>query len=122
MLIFENISLALSSIRVNKMRSFLTMLGMIIGISSVISIVSLGDTMRNVIATEFENIGTTLAYSYIMSESDYYTSNETYSYEDIENMRYYRFSIDLFRRWWLHEHFVFELELSTFKKRVNYEN
>jgi len=87
MLIFENISLALSSIRVNKMRSFLTMLGMIIGISSVISIVSLGDTMRSVIADEFENIGTTLAYSYIISESDYYTSNETYTYEDIENIK-----------------------------------
>ena len=42
MLIFENIRLALSSIRANKMRSFLTMLGMIIGISSVIAIVSLG--------------------------------------------------------------------------------
>ena len=87
MLIFENISLAFSSIRVNKMRSFLTMLGMIIGISSVISIVSLGDTMRSVIAAEFENVGTTLAYSYIMSESDYYTSNETYTYEDIENIK-----------------------------------
>lgn len=46
---------------------------------------------------------------------------KTLTYEDIENMRYYRFSIDLFRRWWLHEHFVFELELSTFKKRVKYE-
>ena len=46
---------------------------------------------------------------------------KTLTYEDIENMRYYRFSIDLFRRWWLHEHFVFELELSTFKKNVKYE-
>lgn len=46
---------------------------------------------------------------------------KTLTYEDIENMRYYRFSIDLFRRWWLHEHFVFELELSTFKKSVKYE-
>ena len=47
MLIFENIRLALSSIRANKMRSFLTWLGMIIGISSVSAIVSLGDTMRS---------------------------------------------------------------------------
>lgn len=41
-MIFENIKLALFSIKVNKMRSFLTMLGMIIGIGSVIAIVSLG--------------------------------------------------------------------------------
>lgn len=45
---------------------------------------------------------------------------KTLVYEDINNMRYYRFSIDLFRRWWLHEHFVFDLELSTFKK-IKYE-
>ena len=47
MLLLENIKLALSAIWVNKMRSFLTMLGMIIGISSVIAIVSLGDTMKS---------------------------------------------------------------------------
>ena len=46
MLLFENIKLALSAIRSNKMRSFLTMLGIIIGIGSVIAIVSIGDTMR----------------------------------------------------------------------------
>ena len=49
-MIFENIKLALFSIKVNKMRSFLTMLGMIIGIGSVIAIVSLGDTMRSMFA------------------------------------------------------------------------
>lgn len=87
MLIFENIKLALSAIRINKMRSFLTMLGMIIGISSVISIVSLGDTMRSVIADEYKNFGTSLAYSYITSSTDYYTDNEMYSYEDIDKIK-----------------------------------
>ncbi len=43
---------------------------------------------------------------------------KTLTYEDIDNKRFYRFSIDLFRRWWLHEHFEFELQLSSFKKRV----
>ncbi len=41
---------------------------------------------------------------------------KTLTFEDIDNMRYYRFSLDLFRRWWLHKHFVFELQLSFFKK------
>ena len=50
MLLWENIKLALSAIRSNKMRSILTMLGIIIGIGSVIAIVSIGDTMRSVIA------------------------------------------------------------------------
>lgn len=43
---------------------------------------------------------------------------KTLTYTDIDNMRLYRFSIDLFRRWWLHEHFVFELQLSYFKRKV----
>ncbi|MBR4388910.1 MAG: hypothetical protein IKT00_07015 [Prevotella sp.] len=42
---------------------------------------------------------------------------KTLTYADIDNMRFYRFSIDLFRRWWLHEHFEFELQLSSFKKK-----
>ena len=44
----ENMVMAFHAIMANKMRSFLTMLGIIIGIGSVISIVSIGDTMRGV--------------------------------------------------------------------------
>lgn len=40
---FESMQSAMDSIKSNKLRSFLTMLGIIIGISSVIAIVSLGD-------------------------------------------------------------------------------
>jgi len=83
MLLFENIKLALSAIRANKMRSFLTMLGMIIGISSVISIVSIGDTMKSMIAKEFENIGTGRAQSYIQADGDVYDSSTIYTKEDI---------------------------------------
>ncbi len=81
-MIFENLKLALFSIRANKMRSFLTMLGMIIGISSVIAIVSLGDTMRSVVAGEYENFGSGLAYAYIMPPDDTYTENEMFTKED----------------------------------------
>jgi len=81
-MIFENVKLAFSSIRANKMRSFLTMLGMIIGISSVITIVSLGDTMRGMVSSEFENVGMGAAYLYINSGNDYYTDAEMFSLED----------------------------------------
>ncbi len=50
----ENLKMALDSIKSNKMRSFLTMLGIIIGISSVITIVSLGKGGQNTITGEFE--------------------------------------------------------------------
>ena len=46
LMIVENMEMAFLAIRANKMRSVLTMLGIIIGIGSVISIVSIGDTMR----------------------------------------------------------------------------
>lgn len=53
----ENFKMAFDSIKSNKMRSFLTMLGIIIGISSVITIVSLGAGGQHTITGEFEKIG-----------------------------------------------------------------
>lgn len=55
--IIESFKIALDSIISNKLRSFLTMLGIIIGISSVITIVSLGQGGQNTITSEFEKIG-----------------------------------------------------------------
>ena len=86
MLIFENIKLALSSIRANKMRSFLTMLGMIIGISAVIAIVSMGDTMRGVFANEYKYVGTNLASVYLASD-DAYGDSYLFSADDIKQIK-----------------------------------
>ncbi len=49
-LVNDNVRMALSSIRSNKMRSLLTMLGIIIGVSSVIMTVSLGEGLRRQVA------------------------------------------------------------------------
>ena len=49
-MLIENMKMAFSAIRSNKMRSALTMLGIIIGIGSVIAIVSIGDTMRETVS------------------------------------------------------------------------
>lgn len=54
---FESFKSAIYSVRTNKMRSFLTMLGIIIGISSVITIVSIGQGGKKAITGQFENIG-----------------------------------------------------------------
>lgn len=43
MQLFENIGMALTSVRSNKMRSLLTMLGIIIGIAAVIAIETVGN-------------------------------------------------------------------------------
>ena len=61
-MLIENMQMAFFAIRINKMRSILTMLGIIIGIGSVISIVSIGDTMRAMFADLYKNVGLTQAY------------------------------------------------------------
>jgi putative ABC transport system permease protein len=56
--ILENILVALSSIRANKMRSFLTMLGIVIGISAVVSISAIANGGKKQIEKSFEQFGT----------------------------------------------------------------
>lgn len=55
--LLESFKIAIDSIKANKLRSFLTMLGIIIGISSVITIVSLGQGGQRAITGEFEKLG-----------------------------------------------------------------
>ncbi len=58
----ESLKIALGAIWVNKMRSLLTTLGIIIGISSVIAVVALGDGLKTSVAKEFESIGVNRIY------------------------------------------------------------
>ncbi|MCR5806136.1 MAG: ABC transporter permease [Oscillospiraceae bacterium] len=57
--IWENIILAIAGIRANRMRSLLTMLGIIIGISAVITISTLGSIMTASVKGTFNEIGGT---------------------------------------------------------------
>ncbi len=55
--IWEYIKIALMNIKSNKGRSILTMLGIIIGISSVIMVISIGNGVRGQVNSELEGIG-----------------------------------------------------------------
>ena len=55
--IWEYIKIALMNIKSNKGRSILTMLGIIIGISSVIMVISVGNGVRGQVNSELEGIG-----------------------------------------------------------------
>lgn len=57
MLVLENIWLALTSLIANKMRALLTMLGIIIGIGSVIAIMTVGDSITNSVTTSMQSMG-----------------------------------------------------------------
>ena len=58
--LYEYIKMAVQNIRANKGRSFLTMLGIIIGIASVIAIVSIGEGTKNQMNSEIDGIGSGL--------------------------------------------------------------
>lgn len=58
MRITEAFSLALKNIRTSKMRTFLTMLGIIIGVMAVIVIVGLGNGLSNYVTDSFSSLGT----------------------------------------------------------------
>lgn len=57
MLLYENIRLALFSLKANKMRALLTMLGIIIGIASVIAIMTVGNSMTSTVTDEMSAMG-----------------------------------------------------------------
>jgi putative ABC transport system permease protein len=57
MAIFENILLALESLKMNKLRSILTMLGIIIGIGSVIAISTVGSSLTGYVSDSMTSLG-----------------------------------------------------------------
>jgi putative ABC transport system permease protein len=60
MLFGETIRVALASLRANKLRSLLTMLGIVIGVAAVIAVVALGNGAQKQINDRISALGTTL--------------------------------------------------------------
>ena len=57
MQMMENVSLALAGLKSNLMRSLLTMLGIIIGIASVIAIMTVGNSIKVMVNTMMQDLG-----------------------------------------------------------------
>ncbi|HEU4996258.1 MAG TPA: ABC transporter permease [Gemmatimonadaceae bacterium] len=60
MLFGEVISVALGALRANKLRSLLTMLGIVIGVAAVIAVVALGTGAQTAVRERISALGTTL--------------------------------------------------------------
>lgn len=58
----ETLKVAIKALLSNKARSFLTMLGVIIGVFSVVTLVSLGKGIQNYITDEFDALGSNLLF------------------------------------------------------------
>ena len=83
--LFEYIKMAVQNIRANKGRSFLTMLGIIIGIASVIAIVSIGEGTKNQMNSEIDDIGGGQIAISVSDEAQ--TDEEWITADDVEAIR-----------------------------------
>ena len=57
MRLVEGISVGFTAIRINKMRSLLTMFGIIIGVASVLAMIAIGDGAKQVVLQDAEKLG-----------------------------------------------------------------
>lgn len=76
MLILENILLAFNSLLSNKMRALLTMLGIIIGIGSVIAIITVGNSLTLSISENMQSMGANDIYVMVEERQKEESSSE----------------------------------------------
>ena len=88
----DNIRIAIFSIKTNMMRSLLTMLGIIIGVASVIAIVTIGNGGRDYIVGMIENMGSNaiqIAVNVnVANQSQYITEEDISSIKKLSNVTY----------------------------------
>lgn len=86
---FENIKEAVTSIFSNKMRSVLTMLGIIIGISAVITITTIGSSIQTTLTSTLNSLGGNTVQVYVNAR---YPDNDedwaTWEYPDMKASDY----------------------------------
>ena len=83
--LYESIKMAVQNIMAHKGRSFLTMLGIIIGIASVIAIVSVGEGTKNQMNSEIDDIGGGQIAISVSDEAQ--TDEEWITADDVEAIR-----------------------------------
>ena len=66
----QSFKLALKSLRTSKMRAFLTMLGIVIGVAAVIIIISLGNGLTGMVEQQVQKFGVTQIYFYNWGRGD----------------------------------------------------
>lgn len=81
--LLESFRLALEGIMVSKLRSFLTTLGIVIGIAAVIAVVAIGQGGRAVLMSEMEKIGTNIFAIYVDWRSSKQVTGREFDLSDI---------------------------------------
>jgi macrolide transport system ATP-binding/permease protein len=95
--IFKSFKIAWNALKVNKLRSLLTMLGIIIGVSAVIVMTSIGEGTKYSVTQEFSSLGTNLIYlrggdarSVIGNETD--SEARKITFRDVDALKNHTFS------------------------------
>ena len=90
MRIVEGVSVGISAIRSNKMRSLLTMLGIIIGVASVLAMIAIGDGAKMIVLQDAQKLGGVNQFTMYRSSHKRVNnrwmpnrSNEYFEYEDV---------------------------------------
>jgi len=86
--IFESMKQALRALGSNKVRSFLTMLGVIIGIFSVITLVTIGEGAKNYVTDQIQNLGAGYdSFIMVAGKDPHSPSNPKFVYSDISFLK-----------------------------------
>ena len=90
MRIVEGVSVGISAIRSNKLRSLLTMLGIIIGVASVLAMIAIGDGAKMIVLQDAQKLGGVNQFTMYRSSHKRVNnrwvpnrSNEYFEYEDV---------------------------------------
>ena len=90
MRLIEGLSIGISAIRANKMRSLLTMLGIIIGVAAVLAMIAIGDGAKIIVLKDAQKLGGANQftmyrtwYKQVNGRWSRVRSNEYMEYEDV---------------------------------------
>lgn len=81
--LLESIRVAMEGIMASKLRSFLTTLGIVIGIAAVIVVVAIGQSGRAILMSEMEKIGTNIFAIYVDWRSDKQITGREFDLGDV---------------------------------------
>ncbi|WP_163581714.1 ABC transporter permease [Gracilibacillus saliphilus] len=87
MQIKNTLRLALEQLKANKLRTFLTLIGIIIGVGSVVAILLIGESGRKDIIGEFEQDANQLFYLHLDTSEQSNTQQASLSWRDISLLR-----------------------------------
>lgn len=86
--LWELIYSAILSLRTHKLRVFLTMIGIIIGISSVVIILSIGEGLKVQVNQSTDDTGVnTITINFETSDLNYTTASTPFDYKDFQDLK-----------------------------------